>query len=170
MAVGQRTDGKLVAERWDGSRWSLEPVPGPPSPAGLDVLVGVACRPAFCIAVGDIEGATHLLIERWEGSRWSIQHTPTPAGGGVLFGVSCPSARACTAVGGKPTAKHTLTMLAERWNGTRWSIESTPSRAGYDQLVAVSCSSTRACTAVGENDGEKHGKKTTTTLAERRRG
>jgi hypothetical protein len=37
---------------------------------------------------------------RWNGSSWALQSTPsTPGGASELFGVSCPSATACTAVG-----------------------------------------------------------------------
>lgn len=162
MAVGERTDGKLIAEHWNGRRWSLQPIP---SPAGLNQISGVACRPAFCIAVAASQLAPQLLIERWDGTRWSMHHAPSPAGGGALLAVSCPSSHACTAVGLKAGAKkHTVTTLAERWNGTRWSIQSTFTGATDPKLVAVSCSSTRACTAVGTEYRKHQGN---TTLAER---
>ena len=84
---------------------------------------------------------------------WSIQHTPNPAGGSgsILNGVSCTSARACTAVGDYFNGTASVT-LAERWNGTRWSIRHPPNPAGASDvfLNGVSCTSASACTAVGE--------------------
>jgi hypothetical protein len=63
----------------------------------------------------------------------------------VLGGVSCPSARACMAVG----QSDPLT-LAEHWNGTTWTILAAPRLPiGSGILDGVSCVSVRACTAVG---------------------
>ena len=41
------------------------------------------------------------LAEVWDGSTWTVQSTPNPTGAtsGSLYGVSCTSATACTAVG-----------------------------------------------------------------------
>jgi len=89
------------------------------------------------------------LAERWDGIKWSIQATPNPSlGGGILFGVSCSSASACTAVGASNAG-----TLAERWNGTKWVIQPTPNPpSGGGVLVGVSCSSASACTAVGASN------------------
>ena len=82
---------------------------------------------------------------------------------GILEGVSCSSAKACTAVGsngGEAT-------LAERWNGTKWALQHAPnpSDAGASPLHGVSCSSATACTAVGPYVKKKSGAEL--TLAER---
>lgn len=84
-------------------------------------------------------------------SDWSIEHTlnPTDGSGSELLGVSCVSARACTAVGSSFTVIGAGATLAERWNGTQWSIEHTPNTDGASGLDSVSCVSARACTAVG---------------------
>jgi hypothetical protein len=46
-------------------------------------------------------GVDVTLAERWNGSSWAIQSTPNPTGArsNILYGVSCPSTTACTAVG-----------------------------------------------------------------------
>ena len=64
----------------------------------------------------------------------------------VLFGVSCPAARACTAVG-STTSDGTGARVAKAWNGSSWSVQAVP---GDGFLFDVSCTSARACTAVGE--------------------
>src|SRR5207302_1536662 len=79
----------------------------------------------------------------WNGSAWSTQRTPIPSGsGGLLAGITCTSAAACTAVGGTFNA-HGERTLAERWDGTSWSVQRIPSEPPPqdNELAAVSCPS-----------------------------
>jgi hypothetical protein len=155
-AVGNyltRTGGTAFAAAWDGKRWSLQAIT---SPAGLSLL-GVSCSaPRACTAAGGTvvnrEGVT--VAERWNGTSWHAQPTPTPAGfvASGFTAISCPTARACTAVGsyfGKTAGPLTL---AEHWNGTAWRIQPTPNQPGAqrDELNQVSCTTATACTAVGD--------------------
>jgi hypothetical protein len=159
-AYGARASVAL-AERWDGSRWSLlrAPMPLGAKNGGLEA---VSCSsPSVCTAVGSVAmkgGNTATLAERWNGSRWSIQRTPNQVGvpGSQLNGVSCASRRSCTAVGmdGDPNSG-TPFMLVERWDGSRWSIQPTPSAGGLDGALGdVSCPSVTMCTAVGATAGD----------------
>jgi hypothetical protein len=178
-AVGRYFNGTTyvtLAERWNGTKWSIERTPNPTG-ALESVLEGVSCASAHaCTAVGYylVHGTTGpfgatsvLLVERWNGTKWSIEHTPKPTGASDSFltSVSCASASACTAVGGYGPAYVTL---AERWNGTKWSIEHTPNpTASGSSLGDVSCASAGACTAVGSYPT---GLRTNRTLAERWNG
>ena len=89
------------------------------------------------------------------GSGWSIQLTPNPSQHeNLLYGVSCPSAAACTAVGGGFSAKQQVPRnIALTWNGSRWSAASVPDPAGaaYSILKDVSCASASTCIAVGDD-------------------
>jgi hypothetical protein len=67
---------------------------------------------------------------------------------GVLFGVSCTSATACTAVGYDLNSTGNLVTLAERWDGETWATESTTAVSGQT-LFGVSCTSATTCIAVG---------------------
>src|SRR5215470_1571363 len=162
MAVGTSFDSSgfptgLVAERWDGTRWQIQPVPAPSGAPG-SFFAGVSCTPpSFCTAVGartDSAGnPVGTLAERWNGTNWSIQHTPNPPPGGVLAAVSCTTPAACTAAGNlNATPNSGTTTLAERWNGTAWTIQPTPVlSAGEGSFFSgVACQAT-ACTAVGLN-------------------
>jgi hypothetical protein len=160
MAVGASTTttgtARALAERWNGTRWTIQPTPNP-RPGGA-FLNGVSCTSASaCTAVGSSNAGA--LAERWNGTRWAIQATPNPSqGGGSLSGVACTSASACTAVGGSNAG-----ALAERWNGTTWRIQPTPNPAqGGGFLTSVACTSASACTAVGTSNAG--------TLAERWNG
>ena len=145
-----------LAERWNGARWAIQRTP---SPAALPELDGVSCTSrTACIAVGSYVNTAYTaaaLVERWNGSRWSMQRVPNPAGAvsTALFGVSCTSRTACTAVGNLHTSLEPVLQLtlAERWNGTRWRVQRTPNPAGgpSPSLSGVSCISRTACTAVG---------------------
>jgi hypothetical protein len=147
--------------------WAIQHTRNPPNGRGAcaapavmscaDYLTGVSCVSArTCTAVGWYpfgeapgaggSGPHRTLAERWNGTNWAVQATPTPrvAGGGDLIGVSCVSARACTAVGSTNAGS-----FAERWNGRSWAIQVTPTPAGAGGVGSVSCVKAGACTAVG---------------------
>ncbi len=162
MAVGHFTnragDGVPLAERWDGKRWSIEPVPVPTG-AKTSLLFDVSCvSRRACVAVGSVTKDARFtvpLAERWNGTGWSVQRSARPAGGArlsYLGGVSCPSARYCIADGYSGNSAGTVGVtLAERWNGAGWLLQRTPQPAGATVgfFTAVSCASSKSCTAVG---------------------
>jgi hypothetical protein len=118
-------------------------------------LGGVSCTSATaCTAVGYYLNASNVyvtLAERWNGTAWAVQPIPNPAGATSyqsLYGVSCTSATACTAVGNYHNASGVYVTMAEQWNGTAWAVQPTPNPAGAN-LYGVSCTSGTACTAVG---------------------
>jgi len=140
--------------------WKVEPTPNQDRDgAAINELSAVSCTSGrTCTAVGSraasLSSTTFTLAERWNGTRWRIQHSTLPpsAASGTLFGVSCASATACTAVGsatGKATGR--TVNLAETWNGTSWRVQAIPNPKGSTggALHGVSCTSRRACTAVG---------------------
>ena len=179
VAVGDQTNlfynpVAPLAERWNGTRWNVQPTPSPHGLAG-SALTAVACpSAAVCIAVGFLNdrlgNPTRLFSERWNGIGWSIVPVPSPAGAARSFlgGVACTSTSACVAVGntshsdGSPGG-----TLAEHWNGTRWSIMPTPNPPGAPgaYLPSVSCPSPSLCIAVGSRT-DSHGTPTG-ALAER---
>ncbi len=141
-------------ETWDNSTqtWTLLTTPN----AANISLNGVSCTSAKqCTAVGDVDngGKIQTLAERWNGTSWAAQTTPSPAHASrsFLISVSCPSSKACVAVGWYANSHGKQALLAEQWNGTTWKIEKTPAPSGsnLDQLNAVSCTSATACMAVG---------------------
>ena len=144
--------GGALAERWDGTTWTIQTIP-----TGLD-LSGVSCPGATaCTAVGPggtpPDGAT-TLAEAWDGTTWTLQPSPNQSGapGSSLFGVSCTSATGCTAAGSYVTSTLSYLTLAERWDGASWTIQPTPNPSGQVSLLnGVSCASATACIAVGSH-------------------
>jgi hypothetical protein len=144
-----------LAERWNGTTWSIQHVPGAAGGNDFD-LESVSCSaPAACTAVGlyDKPSGSVALAERWNGTAWSVQ--PTPSGDDILYGISCASATACTAVGESysfpgPGAK--IGPLAEAWNGSVWRVQATrkpPGATYFTEFHGVWCRSARDCAAVG---------------------
>jgi hypothetical protein len=151
--------GRPVAAAWGGQGWHRQATPARAGAAAASGLVGVSCASArTCIAVGfgtATTGESTTLAERWDGNRWRIQPSPVPAGtiSAGLSGVSCPSPRACTAVGEFFGRGQRELALAERWDGRRWRVQPVPTPAGAPQgseLSAVSCPAADRCFAVGQ--------------------
>jgi hypothetical protein len=155
-ATGRSGRTRPLAERWDGSNWSVRPTAAPSGAVGY--LAGVSCgSSSACFAVGyagNRPGTAGIaLVLRWNGRRWAIEPTARPAGAQTSFlsGVSCTGPRACMAVGFSNDANGTQAPLTERWNGRRWSLQPMPRVPGQldTQLAGVACAGERSCTAVG---------------------
>jgi len=159
---------KTLAERWNGTRWTIQATPNPPGGGGE--LNGVACASAsVCTAVGNSNAGN--LAERWNGTGWSIQPTPNPAGAQFTFlnTVACASASACIAAGADINSSGAFQALAERWDGTSWAIQPTPRlpAGAMNLLIGVACTSAAACTAVGYSSPNVFNNQSPATLAER---
>lgn len=157
MAVGTRpnfTSSRTFAERWNGRNWSIV---NPLNPGGRqdDVLNAISCsRGNRCTAVGGYSARDYEpLAERWDGTRWSVQSVPAHSRSTTahyLYGISCPSNKACTAVGSSYAKSGAAETIGEFWDGTAWSLQKTVNPKGSVQLLGVSCTSRTACTAVGD--------------------
>lgn len=150
-AVGQTSTGeKTVADRWNGTAWTLQTTA---NPGTADYLKSVSCTSATaCVAVGwsgETSKTMKPLAEKWNGTEWKAQTVPNPTKGGQLLSVSCNSEKACMAVGAIGTEKAEGT-LSEVWNGTEWKIKTTPAGEG---LYGVSCPESAYCEAVGSHPG-----------------
>jgi hypothetical protein len=153
-STGPNLPGQPLAERWNGSTWSLVSVPSPAGSTGAGLTAASCVSTTSCTAVGEYQrpsGANTLvrpLAESWNGTTWSIQGTPKVTDGPSmsLTGVSCTSSTSCLAVG-----KTSTVALAERWNGKKWSVLTIPDATGV-QLNAISCAAATNCTAVGSAD------------------
>src|SRR5215470_9085058 len=162
MAVGHTgvagQDTSAAAEMWDGSTWSVLPMPAVPGAASA-ALSAVSCASASnCIAVGsDVSAAPGNprlpLAEAWDGTSWQVLATPSlGSASGGLSAVSCASASNCIAVGQQSAGAGSASgPLAERWDGQHWTVltAAVPAGAATSGLAGVSCSSAAGCMAVG---------------------
>lgn len=130
--------GTILAERWNGTRWSVQSL-SPPS-GGQSEFTNVSCgSPRFCVADGMLGsgptfwGSCAFLVAIWNGSAWSIRKLRICALPGRL---SCTSRRFCVMLG--------LGMPTEVWNGSRWSPMPVPRKP----LTAVDCMSATWCAGI----------------------
>jgi hypothetical protein len=153
--VGFTSNSALVevplAERWTGTSWQVQQVPGPRS-----TLSGVACPAAtLCIAVGDHRTGSlsyTTLAEAWNGTSWAVLPTPPPGKSEAsLDDVSCPAPSDCVAIGERGNRPTQSVPFIERWNGTAWAIQATPQLPSSSSpiLDSVSCAAASSCTAIG---------------------
>jgi hypothetical protein len=147
---------QLIAERWNGSRWSRIAMP---KPAAADEVApgGIACpgnQECVAVGVGYPAGGSGFfaLAGYWNGSRWTAARAAAPGSASLLSAVSCPSTTSCYAVGNyTPKGSSALDALIEHWNGSQWSQQTAPDPRGteFDELIDVSCPSAKFCVAVG---------------------
>jgi hypothetical protein len=147
---------ELIAERWNGSRWSRSTMP---KPAGtVEVAPGAVACPAerACVAVGvgypRAGSGSFAIAEHWYGRRWTAASAVQPGSSSLLDAVSCPSPRSCYAAGQyTPKGSSAWVPLIEHWNGTRWTRQAAPVPPGtsYGWLSDVSCPTARFCVAAG---------------------
>lgn len=93
-----------LAERWNGTRWSIVASPSPGTPRLSDSLTSVSCTgPADCTAAGARQYApasyAQTLVETWNGTAWHWARSPNPRPSQQLDGVACTSSSSCEAVG-----------------------------------------------------------------------
>ena len=121
----QTNPPQTLIERWNGTRWTVQPSPNPEGSPNVHELHGVAAISATnAWAVGDnhnIPTSYQTLIERWNGTGWTVQPSPNPGDSShrrFLFGVAATSATNAWAVGFYTDGTRHWTLV-ERWNGTR---------------------------------------------------
>ena len=149
---------QTLALTYNGTAWTITPTPNNnTSSLEVNILGTVSCpSPTSCIAVGDYfapNGHSQSLVESFNGAAWTISPSPNSAAdeNNILYGVSCPTAGACEAVGTYSDAAFVSHTLAMSYNGTNWAITPSPNTAPdvNNQLQSVDCSSPISCTAVG---------------------
>ncbi|HEY1737647.1 MAG TPA: hypothetical protein VGI86_03000, partial [Acidimicrobiia bacterium] len=163
MAVGSLTSPprsntvpNAFAEHWNGTRWSIVPMPDV-ADANLRAVTCVA--PSACTAVGDHDKAP--FVERWDGTRWTVADAPGLIGlQDDLLGVSCVDSQHCEAVGyayrNFDGDKATAVMLVG--NGRQWSVQPSSTTEAQDRTVTgIACRSASDCTAVGHDTTDTMG-------------
>jgi hypothetical protein len=152
--VGFPAPFRAMAQRWNGTTWSL--VPTAPVPAADDTrLHGLSgTGPADLWAVGadiNASGSQVSLIEHWNGSAWS--RIPSPAGepaASELVSVSALSPTDAWAVGDARPG-FSFTTLIEHWDGTAWHVVADAGflATGFNHLSSVAAISANNVWAVG---------------------
>lgn len=162
-AVGERRPpldtGYPLAEHWDGTSWSVVPVPA--SPTGAGILDGVDAAATDDVwAVGDSSGQGPFL-RHWNGTEWTVAAPASPPGGehpgsDRLYDVATVSRGLAWAVGRFANWNGPAPQtLVERWNGQTWSRVPAPNPGVLDNtLQDVDAVSATDAWAVGWSAGD----------------
>jgi hypothetical protein len=149
LAVGEpgAAAGSPLAEAWNGSTWRV--VKAPP---GGDNLSALSCATAsFCMGVPG--NTVSNVAEEWNGRAWHLMNMSGDSCGVffcVLYGVSCPRAQDCMAVGTYTNHAGTVVLgKALKWNGRTWRNTIPQSLAQNAGLTMVSCPGASSCLAAG---------------------
>jgi hypothetical protein len=153
---------EILAEQWNGARWTLRAMPDPSRSRG-SFISGIACTSRTnCWAVGYYANSSDVyetLAEHWNGAKWQVQRTPNTSRSalGVLNAVACTSSRNCIAIGYYGRGSDIVT-LAEQWNGSKWTVKRTPNaaRLTLSELNGIACPRGSDCWAVGDSGKTQH--------------
>ncbi len=115
-----------------------------------------------CVAVGGTDPGTpneQTLIERYAAGTWTIEPSPNRAStDNHLWGVSCPDAANCVAVGQSQNSTRSWTLVATYAAGV-WTQTPSPSRGGtFNFQYGLSCPNISHCVSSGDyiNIGSTH--------------
>lgn len=151
-----------------GGSWSSiqTPVPSDASADPSSNLQAVGCFSATaCSAAGTYVSSIEAgLLVSLSGATWSAVNAPMPADAAAnplpaFFGVSCPSAGGCVAVGNYTAANTFSENLLATQSGSAWAATTGPvppdavtgggGKTPSAGLNSVDCSTTQWCVAVG---------------------
>ena len=160
--LGQYAFVYPLLERWNGSKWSIQPTAEPFGAQNSIELTSVSCTsPSACTAMGVGNYVPDLAVaERWNGHYWYVQTPPVP-NNTFLSAVSCPLLKFCVAVGDWEASDESMTtkLMLDVWNGRGWSgLRIENGVTSGDELNGVSCISASACLAVGKQAEQWNGR------------
>ena len=179
IAVGTRqyTDPKAsasselpIVERFNGSRWTMEPLHSPDSAPQVgqlpeDQLTDVSCPTVrFCMAVGNFgrlststglgTGTSGALVEIFNGRTWrtvELRASSKSDTNAYLEAVSCLQPRSCFVVGTAESSQVLQTLISYKFELGTWTSEPFvgAGKSSVDNLSHIYCSSMNHCLAVG---------------------
>ena len=129
-----------------GSSWSVQPLPGFAHGLFIDVNALACPDDLTCVAVGAAEGS-YAASTSDGGKSWTA--SVLPPNSPMLDNVTCPTSRACFAVGHSPSRTGPLdaALLESRDGGRTWRRLGLPPSMWL--ATDVDCSSARSCVIVG---------------------
>jgi hypothetical protein len=127
-----------LIEHWNGTTWSIVPVPK----VAVGVLESVSATSAsdvWTVGAGQQSGQSTVALH-FDGSSWKLVTVPTPPStSGALSSVKALSATDAWAVGESfPNAGGNGKILTDHWNGTSWQLVTAPPVGGPTALSGLS--------------------------------
>jgi hypothetical protein len=144
-----------VAAQWNGSKWSVTPMP---HPSGGAILYTVTAVPGTKDYLAGGESCTSVACPEayvlgWNGTSWSQMALPALAGSTDIASISASSSTDAWAVGQTCNdLKGKCNVLLLHWNGAKWSQVTIPGLTSiFPDLFSVTDISRTDAWAVGES-------------------
>lgn len=149
--------GGGLAMHWNGSQWTITPVPRGPDrgDSGLHAVTAISPDDVWAVGIGWYRQAR---IVRWDGNKWST--VPSPFGeedDRQLNDVEALAADDIWAVGLTGSLPHRTLVL--HWNGTKWGVVESPSPMKNTDFFSIATLGSNAIWALGsstDNSFESH--------------
>jgi hypothetical protein len=159
-----------LVERFNGSRWTMEPLQSPDSAPQIgrlpeDQLTDVSCPTVrFCMAVGSFArlststglgtGVSGALVEIFNGRAWrtvELRASSKSDTNAYLEAVSCLQSRSCFVVGTAESPRVLQTLISYKYELGAFTSEpfGRVGKSSVDNLSHIYCSSMNHCLAVG---------------------
>ncbi|MGH9104741.1 MAG: hypothetical protein ACRDZX_02680 [Acidimicrobiales bacterium] len=174
VAAGSRQTSKVSAValiyKWDGKSWSDVATPNPTGALWAE-LDSVHCFSATeCLVLGDadnsVKASGYFFVEDFNGKSWALGAVKNTVQFNLgnetgLFGLSCPKANSCLAVGSALGYTHGElgadfpAGVAEAWGGSTWKAVQVPRSPALGSYVTYqdSCLAPGNCWAVAGYPG-----------------
>lgn len=159
-----------LVERFNGSRWTVEPLHSPDSAPQVgqlpeDQLTNVSCPTVqFCMAVGSFgrlststglgTGVSGALVEIFNGRTWrtvELRASSKSDTNAFLEAVSCLKPRSCFVVGSAESPQVLQSLISYRYENGSWKSEPFlgVGKGSVDNLNRIYCSNINHCLVVG---------------------
>ncbi|MBF6613969.1 MAG: S-layer homology domain-containing protein [Chloroflexi bacterium] len=118
---------KILVERWDGTQWSIMPVPNINIDTILFASVALGSNDIWVVG-GDFTGTRNeTFTMHWDGVQWSIVPSPSPGQtDNVFYGVTALASNDVWAAGYAFTTGGLPRTLIEHWDGSAWQVVPSP--------------------------------------------
>lgn len=140
-ASGQSTLHSIpLVEHWDGSHWSIVPLPTIGGDATLKAVTAVSAGEVWAAGYSAPRGTfpPKPLFAHWDGHTWNFMQGPdTGFYGAEPAAISASAVNDVWAVGNKPGNTNPGPLLIEHWDGARWSLMPVPQLAEPAVLQGV---------------------------------
>ncbi len=155
-AAGGGLGTSIVAEHWNGSKWTViqvaQPMPGPDVANAFEAIAAIQSNDVWAVGTTGADYGPSPLIEHWDGVAWSVIPSQMPGYEGVLNAISATSATNVWAAGSYTVFGGATHAFVELWTGSAWTAIADPETT---PILSISARSSNDVWAA-DGDGVDH--------------
>lgn len=155
-AGGYGNGTAIIAEHWNGSRWTLVPTPRPMPRSyvfnSFNAVAAVSMNDVWAVGTTGPSYGPTSLVEHWDGKSWTVISSPMLGYKSVLSSATATSSTNVWAAGAYTEEGGAGHALVEMWNGSAWTAVSDPATQPILSISATSATDVWAA----DGDGVDH--------------